>query len=194
MNNDFKKLKLSKKEIARAQPSEIFYNLPTHTKVLHVGGHLGLESKFYKEVVFVEPIPKYAQFLREQGFSVFEGAVCGDELFITSYDQASSVLIPKDHKVVTSIPVKNFTLDDVNNGSFDMLVIDVQGNELQVLKSGKLTFNYIIVEASNLPRYNKSASKNEIEYFLNSQGFKKIKEYQHGRYDIYDLLFVKGQE
>jgi len=192
MSTIFKKLNLSKKEIFRAQPSEVFYNLPYHQKVLHIGGHLGLEAKFYSNVVFVEPIPKYAQFLREQGFEVFEGAVCGDELFITSYDQASSVLVPADHKIVNTIKVKNYTLDDINDESFDMLVIDAQGSEMNILKSGRLTFKYIIVEASNIPRYSGSATKNEIETFLTNQNFKKIKEFQHKSHDIYDLLFERA--
>jgi hypothetical protein len=64
MKNVYEKLNLSKKDISRAEPTEVFFNLPPHNNVLHIGGHLGLEAKFYKNVTFVEPIPKYANFLK----------------------------------------------------------------------------------------------------------------------------------
>jgi len=189
--HSFNSLKLSKKDIKRAEPSEVFYNLPAHEKVLHIGGHLGFESKFYSDVTFVEPNPKYASFLRESGHNVIEAAVCGDELFLTSYDQASSVLTPLEHKVVDTIKVKNCSLDDINNGTYDMLVIDTQGSELKILKSGTLTFNYIIVEASVNPRYAEAGSKYEIEEFLSVNNYIKINEFQHGEHDIFDLVFKK---
>jgi hypothetical protein len=191
MTNLLKKLKLSKKDIQRAEPSEVFYNLPSHKKVLHIGGHLGLEAKFYKDVVFVEPIPKYANFLRESGYKVIEGAICGDEIFLTSYDQASSVLMPMEHKVIDRIKVKNYSLDDVNDGSYDLLVLDVQGSELNVLQSGDLSFKYVIVEASVNPRYTGAGDKSSIEEFLILNGYIKLNEFQHGKHDIFDLVFEK---
>jgi len=192
MTDEFKKMNLSKKEIARAQPSEVFYNLPPHKRVLHVGGHLGLEHQFYNDVVFVEPNPKYADFLRSKKLNVIEGAICGEQLFLTSYDQASSVLQPLEHKVVDCIKVKSYTLDEINDNSFDMLVVDTQGSELNILKSGKLNFKFIIVEASNIPRYETAATKSEIESFLTLSAYVKIKEFQHGAHDIYDMLFEQG--
>jgi len=186
--------KISQKDIDRAQPTEIFYNLPEHKKVLHIGGHLGFEARFYNDVVFVEPIPKYAEFLRQLGYSVIEGAVCGSELFLTAYDQASSVLVPKQHKVVGSIAVKSYILDDINDGSFDLLVMDAQGSELNILKSGQLNFKHIIVEASKKPRYQGAANKLEIENFLHSVGYHKTREFQHSKFDIYDVLFQKTHQ
>jgi hypothetical protein len=185
------RLNLSKKDLKRAEPSEVFYNLPQHKKVLHIGGHLGFEARFYNDVVFVEPIPKYANFLRELGYKVIEGAICGNELYLTSYDQASSILVPIEHKVVSTIKVKNYSLDDINDNSFDMLVIDTQGSELVILKSGRLNFNYIVVEASSCTRYINAGTKKEIEDFLILNNYKKIKEFQHGKHDITDLIFEK---
>lgn len=189
---NIKKLNLSKKDLKRAEPSNVFYNLPAHEKALHIGGHLGLEGKFYNDVTYVEPIPKYANFLRESGYKVIEGAVCGDELFLTSYDQASSILRPLDHKVVESIKVKSYSLDDINDGSYDLLVLDTQGSELQILKSGKLTFNYIIVETSVEPRYIDAGTKFQIEEFLSLNNYVKIKEFQHGHHDIIDIIFKRN--
>jgi hypothetical protein len=185
------KLKLSKKDIFRAQPSKIFEHLPNHKKVLHIGGHLGFESKFYNDVTFVEPIPKYATYLRESGYNVIEGAVCGDTLFVTSFDQASSILLPVEHVVVDTIKVKNYSLDDINDGSYDLLVLDTQGSELKILQSGILNFNFIIVEASIIPRYLNAGNKTEIEDFLYSRNYIKLTEFQHGDHDIFDIMFKK---
>lgn len=191
INPLLEKLNLSKKDIQRAEPSEVFHNLPEHNRVLHIGGHLGFEAKFYNDVTYVEPIPKYANFLRESGYNVIEGAVCGDELFLTSYDQASSILKPVEHKVVKSIKVKNYSLDDINDSSYDLLVLDTQGSELQILKSGRLTFNYIIVETSVNPRYVDAGTKAEIEEFLLLNNYVKLSEFQHGQHDITDIIFEK---
>jgi len=191
MNTRNWELKLSKKDLKRAEPSEVFHNLPLHKKVLHIGGHLGFESKFYNDVTFVEPIPKYAQFLRDSGHEVIEGAVCGDTLFVTSYDQASSVLVPTKHTVLDKIKVKNYSLDAINNGTYDLLVLDTQGSELKILQSGILNFEHIIVEASVVPRYVEAGSKTEIEDFLYSAGYKKLNEFQHGNHDIFDMVFKK---
>jgi hypothetical protein len=169
----------------------VFEQLPAHTKVLHVGGHLGFESKFYNDVTFVEPIPKYAQFLRDSGHKVIEGAVCGDALFVTSYDQASSVLIPTEHVVLDKINVNSYSLDDINDGTYDLLVLDTQGSELKILQSGVLNFEHIIVEASITPRYVGAGNKQEIEEFLFSLNYKKINEFQHGKHDIFDMVFKK---
>jgi hypothetical protein len=185
---------ISKTDFEKAKPTEVFLNLPLHQKVLHIGGHLGLESKFYKDVVFVEPIPKYANFLKKQGFKVIKGAVCGEELYLTTYDQASSVLKPIEHKVLKKIKVKNYSLDDINDGSFDLLVMDVQGSEMNILKSGKLNFEYIILEASKIPRYESAAAKEEIKNYLFVNNFKKLKEFKHGKHDIYDIIFQRIQK
>jgi hypothetical protein len=151
---------------------------------------LGREAEFYNDVTFVEPMPEYAEYLRHQGHQVVEGAVCGDSLFVTSYDQGSSVLAPLQHKVVKEIKVKNYSLDDISH-EHDMLVIDAQGSELNILKSGSLNFQYIIVEASVKPRYLGAADKAEIERYLETQGYQKVQEFQHGKNDIYDIVFKK---
>jgi FkbM family methyltransferase len=182
---------LSEKEFNRSAPTEVFFNLPEHKKVLHIGGHLGREAKYYNDVTFVEPMPKYAEYLRQQGHNVVEGAICGEELYVTSYDQASSVLKPKEHKVIDKITVKNYSLDDVNDGTFDMLVMDIQGGELSALKSGTLNFKFIIVETSKKPRYEGAGSKEEIEEYLQLKGYKKLREFQHRKNDIYDVIFEK---
>jgi len=173
----------------KAKPSEVFHNLPEHKKVLHIGGYIGIEAPFYNDVTFVEPMPQYADYLRSNGFKVIEGAVGGKELYITSYDQASSILKPKQHKIREKIEVKEYQLSDIEE-DFDMLVMDTQGSELQILKSGTLdNFKHIVLEASTNPRYENAGSKEEIENYLKNKWFEKINEFQHGKHDIYDLVF-----
>ena len=115
-------------------------------------------------------------------------------MYVTSYDQASSVLKPIEHKVLKKIKVKNYSLDDINDSSFDLLVMDVQGSEMNILKSGKLNFEYIILEASETPRYESASSKEEIENYLFLNNFKKLKEFKHGKNDIYDIIFQRIQK
>ncbi len=167
---------------------DVFRYLPNHNKVLHVGGHLGQEAEYYNDVVYVEPMPQYAEELRRRGFKVIEGAVGGNELYVTDYDQASSVCEPKVHKIVKKIKVKQYDLRDIEHG-FDVLVLDIQGAELLALKTSNLKFNYIILEASNTPRYVYSPTKQQIEEYLRTKGFRKIAEFQHKGHDIWDIVF-----
>jgi hypothetical protein len=178
----------------RAKPSEVFYNLPEHKKVLHVGGHVGREAELYSDVTFVEPLPQYAEHLRKCGYAVIEAAIGGCELFVTTYDQASSLLKPLTHKIKEKIIVQQTSIEEINyKKDHDLLVLDVQGSELTVLKSGSLDFEHIIVEVSNKSRYKNGTSWNEIVNYLstNSKKFELIKSFQHGSHDIYDLIFKK---
>jgi hypothetical protein len=190
----FKPIWMNDVDWNRAKPSEVFYNLPKHKKVLHVGGHVGREAELYLDVTFVEPIPQYAEHLRQCGYKVIEAAIGGNELFVTTYDQASSLLKPLIHEIKNKIIVKETSIKEINNNKdHDLLVIDAQGSELKVLQSGSLDFDHIIVEASNKSRYKDGTNWNEIvEYLSNSnQKFELIKHFQHGTHDIYDLIFKK---
>lgn len=177
-------------EWMRASPSDVFANLPSHKKAIHVGGHLGREYDSYTEVLFIEPIPKYALYLRLLGRTVIQASVCGDVLYVTTYEQASSSLKPLDHQVKSIINTLNLTLDQINDGSYDLLVIDAQGSELNILKSGTLLFQSIVVECSYSPRYAGAPTKSEIVTYLLSKNYSLAAEYQHGHHDIYDLLFT----
>lgn len=182
---------VSAEDWRRAAPSRAFRDLPPHKRALHLGGHLGREAEFYQDVVFVEPLPRHAQHLRDQELCVVEAAIGGNRLHVTTYDQGSSVLEPLQHRVAESIEVRETSLGELNDGTFDLLVLDIQGMELQALKSGSLTFRYILVETSERPRYRGAASRQEIQNYLESQGYQLRKKYPHGPHDIMDLLFEK---
>jgi molybdopterin-guanine dinucleotide biosynthesis protein A len=180
---------ISQDEWERAFPSEVFRHLPEHNKALHIGGHLGREYDAYEDVLFIEPFPKYARYLRSLRRKVIEASCCGNDLYITTYEQASSNLMPLEHKVKSRITTLNLTLDEINGGIFDLLVIDAQGSELNILKSGCLSFNSIIVECSIKPRYAGAPTKKEVIEFLESKNYSLDDEFQHGNHDIYDLVF-----
>ena len=181
---------ITHKEWISALPSEVFSHLPKHQKAIHIGGHLGREYDAYEDVLFIEPIPKYAKYLRLLRRKVIEASCCGDLLYITKYEQASSNLIPLEHEVKSTISTLNMKLDEINDGSFDLLVIDAQGSELKILKSGELLFHSIIVEGSIIPRYKGAASKKEITEFLESKNYTFVSEFQHGNDDVFDMIFT----
>lgn len=60
---------------------------------------------------------------------------------------------------------------------YDLLVIDVQGMELQVLKGfGKYLdgFKYLVIECSEIPIYQGEASAQEVCEYLEKQGFQRM--------------------
>jgi hypothetical protein len=177
-------------EWLRAFPSAVFSHLPEHSRAIHIGGHLGREHGAYQEVLYVEPNPKYARYLRRLRREVIEASCCGETLYITTYEQASSNLKPLDHEIKTTLQTLNLTLDEVNDGTYDLLVIDAQGSELNILKSGELSFRSIIVECSQIPRYEGAPTKTEVIQFLESKNYRYKCEFQHEHYDIYDLHFT----
>lgn len=172
--------------------------------IVHVGAHKGQEVKIYKEagfkdILLIEPMPEYAANLRKEGYEVIEAAITDSkgstELYITDYDQASSALKPIEHSVNSTIAVKTMPLRDAVDKRFNCLVVDAQGSELAVLKSGNLNqFDLVIYEASETPRYENAASRNEMSIYMKSQGFRLLKSFQHGPHDIYDEVFIRDKD
>lgn len=180
------------------------YSIPSKG-IIHVGAHDGQEVDKYKQAGFknllmVEPLPQYAQALRERGLEVAETAIGSSRgkitMYVTEYDQASSFYKPLEHTVSGSVDVSVKPLDDITDkAKYNCLVVDTQGAELEVLKSGDLSsFDLIIYEGSNDPRYENAADRHEIGFYLNSQGFYRQKTFQHQHYDIYDEVFVKSNK
>jgi FkbM family methyltransferase len=130
--------------------------------VLHIGGHFAEEAKGYKDagisrVTFIEGDPTvYVTMMQHlSNFPEYEG-LCfllskekGFENFhIASNNGASSSLLePKSHlflepkiKFKPAIQLPVVTLDSLNLGQFDLIVLDVQGAEELVLQGGRNTF------------------------------------------------------
>jgi FkbM family methyltransferase len=167
--------------------------------VLHIGAHVGLESKAYsdnrKPVIFIEADPKTFLVL-ENNISIYRDQkafnfLLGDEEKIVDFHIAnnkseSSSIFPfsKENEIknlsaseVTPIPMtrldSKFTMNDLEN--YDHWVIDVQGAELMVLEgAGQLlsACKTLFIECSMTEFYEGGAMWNQILEFLNRNGFK----------------------
>jgi len=183
---------------ARTQAS-IFDEFYKRVKnVLHVGGFAGDDIYQRKGIdcTFVEPIPQYASIIKARGFKVIQKAVSNErgkaDFYITTKEKRSSLRksdVPGEIK--ETIKVDRVLLKDIQEG-FDGLVVDAQGETYWILEQGDLSkFNAVICEVSEKPRYESEKSKEEVEKLLSDQGFSKVGEKKHGKYDIYDILFIK---
>jgi FkbM family methyltransferase len=167
--------------------------------VLHIGAHVGLESKAYfdnrKPVIFIEADPKTFLVL-ENNISIYSdqkayNLLLGDEEKIVDFHIAnnkseSSSIFPFSKKneiknlsasEVTSVPMtrldSKFTMNDLEN--YDHWVIDVQGAELMVLEgAGHLlsVCKTLFIECSMTEFYEGGAMWNQIREFLNRNGFR----------------------
>jgi len=167
--------------------------------VLHIGAHVGLESKAYsdnrKPVIFIEADPKTFLVL-ENNISIYRDQkaynfLLGDEEKIVDFHIAnnkseSSSIFPfsKENEIknlsaseVTPIPMtrldSKFTMNDLEN--YDHWVIDVQGAELMVLEgAGQLlsACKTLFIECSMTEFYEGGAMWKQILEFLNRNGFK----------------------
>lgn len=167
--------------------------------VVHVGGHVGTEIELYKNinkdcvVQIFEPTPEtYSQLLNVAAkyndvfpHNVALGDVeCMMEMYVDCASKMSnSLLKPKIHTIqyphikfneIVSVPVK--TLDSYNlDSSYNFLNIDVQGFEDRVLRGGIKTLKhiqYIIIEVNNQELYETGALYENLNAFLEAQGFK----------------------
>jgi hypothetical protein len=80
------------------------------------------------------------------------------------------------------------------NVKFEFVVLDVQGAELEVLKSlGKriANVNWILTEVSKLPLYYDAATYDEISKFLNDLGFKSRFEAWDRNSGWGDVLYIR---
>ena len=168
------------------------YKIACHS-VLHIGGHLAEEASLYKKkgiqkVTFIEGDPETF----DEMLSVLEhypgylgiGAMLSNEnsiseFFVASNNGASSsILEPKRHltqrpdiEFNTIKKVETVTLDSLNLGVYDLLVLDVQGAELKVIQGGMETIRrakaiWIEVNAGNM--YENDVDSAEITKLLST--------------------------
>ena len=175
------------------------YNIKS-APLVHVGAHLVQERDDYRELGF-EPVlwfevqPEIAeraqktlesytrQEIRNTGLWSYVGKEL--ELYVAGNEGSSSsflepYLISASHPEVsskTSYKIETSTLDFEIGGSaieFKVLVLDVQGAELEVLKGGVSAIegiDYIFSEISTLELYKNGALAKDLSHYLQEQGF-----------------------
>ena len=178
--------------------------------VIHIGGHAGEEQVFYdkigvKNVVWIEAIPESAEgimykFKDRNDIKVLCECISDKtelcEFNITNNRASSSLLKFGTHKkehpkvkmvrTVTVIPVTLSELIEqgiIDISKYDMLNIDVQGTELDVLKSlGKYIENikYIYSEVNVKELYKGCCKLSEIDKYLTNYNRIVTRMTQHG--------------
>jgi FkbM family methyltransferase len=170
--------------------------------ILHVGAHTGQEAESYEkvgasEVTWVEANPAVVPALRQHveplGHRVITALTSdrsGDtvDFYITNNEQSSSILRLGTHRyehpevvVTESIPLVTTTLDDLCEsagiGSPNLLVLDVQGAELLVLRGAERVVagtDCILAEVNERPLYEGTALLPEFDSYLAARGFDRV--------------------
>lgn len=182
--------------------------------VVQVGAHTGQEVEAFsrlgfRRLVMMEPnqdhLPLLAQRLREFHESaglplpadgreprVVVQAAAGRRhgqatLYVTEYDQQSSVLAPLGMPVLREVTIPVIPVAEIQAGC-NVLVADAQGAELDVLAGADLDrFQLIVVEGSITARYTGGSTVASIADLLRRAGWQQVAAWAHVRPEVYDL-------
>jgi len=184
--------------------------------VIQIGAHYGQENKVFdklniKHRAFFEPIKSSFEVLKKligSEYLLFNFALGNInskmEMYVETVNQGQSCSLLKPAIHTTQHPIIVFNgvevvdvkrLDDVglNIDDYNMIVIDVQGYELEVFKGSVKTLEKIDVIVSEINRaevYENCAKIDELVNFLSDYGF-ELKEH-HWLGETYgDGLFIK---
>lgn len=165
--------------------------------ILHIGGHYGQEYLLYKSkniqnIMFFEPVPSNFAILKErlEGKAILVNKAVGAEsrkieMFIETANRSMScsILQPKLHleeypKIIftSKIEVDMIKLDEIyiDKKKYNMLVVDVQGYELEVFKGAKIllkNIDYIVTEVNRKELYTNNPLIEDIDIFLGQHKF-----------------------
>ncbi len=190
---------------------------PTH--VIHVGAWEGVDVPDYMEleiprITLIEALPEKAKLLRTkyatyENVEILEYAASDvSSEFVNFYPLnygSSSLLKPNldslreifpDFTEMEAIRVQTLKLDDITTRAVDqiMLIIDVQGAELQVLNGAVSVLGktlIIKVEVSTVAYYEGQSYQAQIEKFLKSHDFVKISQRITKTMGQGDAIFVR---
>jgi len=180
--------------------------------VCHVGAHEGQEVALYQElgfhsIILVEADPNLAADLQAKynhvnGIAVLPFAA-GSDRGIAGFhrvlrdQQYNSLLEPIQLGNVQKFEVPVWPLRKwINVGNDDptnVLVIDTQGSELQVLEGADLRdIEMIVIEVGTKAKYDGQPMREEVEFYMQSNGWRMVHEWPHGPRAIwFDQVYVK---
>lgn len=186
--------------------------------VVQVGAHVGQEVRAltrcgFRRLVMMEPNADHTAALRHQlhlhhrGAGLAEPAgglpareivlaAAGRErgqlvLHVTEYDQQASLLMPLlPIAVVRQDAIAVVPVREVQAGC-NVLVVDVQGAELEVLAGTDLSrLQLAVIEGSTWARYDGGATLDSIATFMRSQGWRQVAAWAHVRPHVVDVAWL----
>lgn len=188
--------------------------------IIHIGAHIAEEYESYmsigcSKIIWVEANSELVISLRDrfkdnEAVQIIEAVIFDKEADMTfkiHNDTHTSSLLEME-KIAENHPelyvedikkIKTITLDQltvnhsINMNEYNMLVVDVQGVELQALKgavNNLMHFDYILTEVETWELYKGAKNYDKIKDWVSSQGFKVIDEHiRHWGWG--DILFKR---
>lgn len=175
--------------------------------VIHIGAHEGVEHELYNTLgirrqVFIEPHPETFRRLAAHVPNNAEvrllNIACGAKpgkatMYQTSGNDgaSNSLLEPTNHltefpeiKNAGTVEIQVERLDDAIPGAnlrptdYNLLVLDVQGFELEVLRGGERTLNdnvdAVVCELQRFPLYKDACLAAHVDEFMGQHGFQRV--------------------
>ncbi len=188
------------------------------TGIIHIGGHYGEEIGEYvgngiQNITIFEPLERNFNVLYENvkglsadihGYQVALGPQSGTATMFVSNNEAqsSSILKPKEHLVQhpqvqfnETEEVQVETLDSYGLYEYNFINMDVQGYELEVLRGGMQTLNYIDYIYCEINRgevYENNVHVEELDEFLSSYDFERVETFWPREDYLWgDALYIK---
>lgn len=188
--------------------------------VIHVGANDGAECKLYNkmgfaDVLWIEPIKEVydklcyniANYPNQHALNMgIHDTLTTAVIHVSSNQgQSSSILAFGTHKdlrpdiiYVRDEEIVMMRMDQILNKDyakrFNLVVVDVQGVELNVLKSfGELLsgIDYIYTEVNTEESYKGCSLLPEIDEYLSGYGFNKVKQFIDKKWHWGDAFYVK---
>lgn len=180
--------------------SEIQSLCPDITGIIHVGAYNGEEKKVYGDIPakWVEADPELYKALTVSPKYHFAAlSYNGTTRFnIMQFKPANSVLEPninakrrKDVRVLESIIVPARMVKGIQESGYNMLVADIQGAELQMLRGADLSMlDYLILEVHTVETYHGVPHVGEIDAYL--MGFTRVRT-EWTKHGWGDAVYIK---
>lgn len=187
--------------------------------VIHVGAHYGQEYNDYlnsgiKNIVFIEPLKKnYERLLTCHQFpdtvltfNLAIGNMVGEvdmNVDTANWGMSSSILEPGTHlrhypKITfdkkETVQITKLDNLGINRSLYNVLVVDVQGYEMEVFKGAEETLKSIDVifsEVNTDEVYKGCAKMSDVDAFLGVRGFKKHHSHIYAGLGYGDAIYIR---